>query len=294
MCSHKNGNIIHANISIAWLNNTADETNYLVCTIEDITEKRELLEKNLGLEVRLRNQQKLESIGTLAGGVAHEINNPINGIMNYAQLIMDNPGSKETVLEFSNEILHKTDRVATIVRSLLQFSRNEKQQHSYSTIDDIVNSTTLLIKTVMKHDQINLIIEIPKNLPKIKCRNQQIQQVLMNLLTNARDALNERYTGYNEDKVIKVLCELYYKEKLSWIRVTVEDHGNGIDENIKSKIFDPFFTTKERDKGTGLGLSISYGIIKEHHGELACESEEGKYTRFHLDLPCDNGWDLAK
>ncbi|MFA7007107.1 MAG: ATP-binding protein, partial [Verrucomicrobiia bacterium] len=116
-------------------------------------------------------------------------------------------------------------------------------------------------------------------------RCQQIQQVVMNLLTNARDALNEKYPDYHEDKIIHVAARQFEKDGKSWIRVTVEDHGHGIPREIRTRLFDPFFTTKLGKGGTGLGLAISHGIAKDHNGELHFETETGCYTRFHLDLP---------
>jgi PAS domain S-box-containing protein len=258
----------------------------------DITESKRLEEEKAKLDAHLNQQQRLESIGTLAGGVAHEINNPINGIMNYGQLIKDIPEINSQASEYANEIINESDRISTIVKNLLHFSREGKQEHSYSMIEDIINNTTSLIKTIIKHDQIDLVVDISKDLPMIKCRSQQIQQVIMNLLTNARDTLNEKYPGYNEDKIIKLYFEQFDKGKRKWIRITVEDHGMGISKSIQATIFSPFFSTKERDKGTGLGLSISHGIVKDHHGEITYETEEGLYTKFYLDLPIDNEWEL--
>jgi len=251
-------------------------------------------------ETQLRHQQKLESIGTLAGGVAHEINNPINGVMNYAQLIKDGLTSGDydgaTLTEFAGEIIHETERVATIVRDLLTFARQDKQQsYSPGRAIDIVKATMSLIRTVIKHDQIALEIDVAEDLPDIRCRSQQIQQVLMNLMTNARDALNQRYPGYHENKVMRVAAQLVSRGSGQCVRITVEDHGAGIPPDARERIFDPFFTTKPRDAGTGLGLAISHGIIREHRGELHLETVPGKYTRFHLDLPltgeCEPGTD---
>jgi len=162
-------------------------------------------------------------------------------------------------------------------------------------------------------------VDVPADLPQIKCRSQQIQQVLMNLLTNARDALNQRYQGHDADKKVIISARMIEKsvrsDQLSvssdrsaviseqsvadtdhgslitdhsssrhWLRLTVEDHGAGIPEDLCVRIFEPFFTTKPRDKGTGLGLSISHGIVKDHGGVLSVESEVGQWTRFHVDL----------
>ncbi|MBN2852904.1 MAG: PAS domain S-box protein [Clostridia bacterium] len=264
---------------------------FMAVTARDLTERKKLEKEKQQLDAKLSQQQRLESIGTLAGGVAHEINNPINGIMNYAQLIIDDADSASKQAMYGQEILFESKRISEIVRNLLQFSRYDKQEHSYARIEDIISQTLTLIRTIIKQDQITLEVTIPEGLPDIKCRSQQIQQVLMNMMTNARDTLNEKYPGYHEDKIMRLTCEKYVEDGRNWLRLIVEDHGNGIREEIQEKIFEPFFTTKERDVGTGLGLPISYGIIKNHHGKLNYETEEGKFTRFYLDLPFDNGWD---
>ena len=256
-------------------------------TVQNITEKRNLeIEKDL-LESHLRNQQKLESIGTLASGVAHEINNPINGILNYGQIILDSDIEDKSIKEYAREIISETERVSNIVKNLLEFSRQNKEEHSYAKIDDIISKTLSLVNTVFKHDQIILNLDIEDNIPQIKCNSQQIQQVIMNLITNARDALNEKYPEYNENKKINLRCKKYMIGGKNWVRIIIEDFGKGISKDNIDKIFDPFFTTKGRTEGTGLGLSISYGIVKEHNGEMTVESKEGQSTKFEVDLPCE-------
>lgn len=269
-----------------------DEKESTLVFARDITERRQLENAHREMEAQLRQQQKLEAIGTLAGGVAHEINNPINGIMNYAQLILDQADTSSAQTGYAGEIIHETQRVSAIVKNLLQFSRQEKQEHSYASPYDIFNQTLSLIKTIFKRDQIKLEVELEEGLPDIKCRSQQIQQVLMNLLTNARDALNEKYSDFDEDKVIRMTCRHYIQDDRRWLCIIVEDYGLGISPEIQEKIFEPFFSTKPKDKGTGLGLSISFGIVKDHHGTIHIESEAGKYTRFIVHLPVDNGWKL--
>ena len=273
------------------LNDGDGEPQRIVMSFSDITEIKIAEQEKKNREAQLRNQQKLESIGTLASGVAHEINNPLNGILNYGQIILDLEPD-ENIENYAKEIIHETSRVSEIVKNLLDFSRHNKQQHSYAIMTDIIHHTISLINNVIKRDQIDFEIEIEQNLPKIKCRSQQIQQVILNLLTNALDALNEKYKGYSTEKILVLKCESFENENRKWIRIIVEDRGMGIsDENI-DKIFDPFFTTKGKDKGTGLGLSISYGIIKEHHGDIKIETEKNKYTRVIVELPADNGWEL--
>ncbi len=260
--------------------------------IEGVVLVFRVLTQEYQMRAQLRQQQKLESIGTLAGGVAHEINNPINVIMNYGQLISDRLDPESPLQEFAEGIGQETERVAQIVRNLLAFARHEKQSHSPANIADIVNDTISLISTIIRRDQITLQVDVPDDLPKFEGRSQQIQQVLMNLLTNARDALNERYPEYDPDKRIALTVRLCEKEGRRWLRTTVENHGAGIPDEIGERIFEPFFTTKDRTKGTGLGLSISHGIVQDHHGELSFESVRDQYTRFYLDLPVDNGWSL--
>jgi len=255
------------------------------CNIRDVTERKRAEEDRKQMQAQMIQSQKLESIGTLASGVAHEINNPIMGIMNYAQLILDRLGPDSPVSEYATEIGKETERVATIVKNLLSFARHDKETHSPARPCDIVGATLSLIGAVMRHDQIALKVDVPEDLPPIKCRSQQIQQVVMNLLTNARDALNDKYPGYDANKQILIACCRIERDGHRWIRTTVEDHGSGIPEDVRARIFEPFFTTKPRDKGTGLGLSISHGIVKDHGGALTVESEPGQWTRFHVDLP---------
>ncbi len=260
-------------------------------TVEDITARRDAEQAKEHLEARLHQAQKLESIGTLASGIAHEINNPLTGIINYAQLIADRTDN-DSLREFARGIVEEGNRVAVIVRNLLSFSRQQKESHSRARVADIVAATLSLVGAALRKDGIDVQVETPADLPSIKCRSQQIQQVLLNLLTNARDGLNARYPGLDENKLIRVTAEKVEHDGRAWVRLAVEDHGVGIPSALLGRVFDPFFTTKPRDQGTGLGLSISYGIARDHHGTLTVESEPNVRTRFILELPADNGWDL--
>lgn len=262
--------------------------------LHDITLRKQLEKEKLHMEAQLRQKQKLESIGILAGGVAHEINNPVSGIINYAQLITESPGADADIVEFGGEIIKEGQRIAGIVKNLLKFARQEKQTHSLAQVNDIINETLLLIRTIIRTDRIVLDVSLAPNLPSVKCRSQQIQQVLMNLITNARDALNARYRQEHKDK--RILLSSAYLQRpdgSEWVRVTVQDQGMGIPDDVKDKMFDPFFTTKSRNEGTGLGLSISHGIVQDHRGTLCFETELGRYTRAILELPVNNGWELS-
>jgi PAS domain S-box-containing protein len=261
-----------------------DRTIVVATDIED--RKRTEAERDR-FEDQLRQQQRLESIGTLASGVAHEINNPVQGIMNYAELIAESNAADDLIREFSQEIQHETQRVAAIVRNLLAFSRQElTETGETTTMAEIVEGTVSLIRAVMRRDQIRLDIDISGNLPKLTCRRQQIQQVIMNLVTNARDALNARWSGYHELKSVHVRATSFEQDGAPWIRLEVRDHGGGVSESAVAHIFDPFFTTKGRDQGTGLGLAVSHGIVNDHGGQLLLDNHPGEGARFLVELPC--------
>jgi PAS domain S-box-containing protein len=258
----------------------------------DVSDRKSAERERANLEAQLRQQQKLESIGTLASGVAHEINNPIQSIMNYADLVRIRADPGGMVADFAGEIVAETERVATIVRNLLAFARQEKEHHSPAQIGEMIEATLTLMRAVLRRNHITVEIDIPAGLPAIKCRSQQIQQVFMNLIGNARDALNARYPEFDENKRICVRAGLIERDGEAWVRTTIEDHGSGIPLEAIDRVFDPFFSTKARNEGTGLGLSVSHGIIREHRGELEVESKPDEYTRFHINLRVDNGWGL--
>ena len=241
-------------------------------------------------EEQMAQSQRLESIGMLASGVAHEINNPLCVVMNLAQLIMDDAGSTAETRGHAATIVDESGRMATMLRNLLSFSRNNEKSPGPTDVRTLVDRTLSLVRSSFSRDRIKVVTEIPEGLPKVRCRGQQIQQVLMNLLFNARDSLNARFHDAAPDKVIRVAVRPFEREGEAWIRLTVEDGGVGVPPEVARRMFDPFFTTKPQDKGTGLGLSISYEIMKEHGGEIWFESLPGAGAQFHMDLKTDNGW----
>ncbi|MFV8755272.1 AAA family ATPase [Nannocystaceae bacterium ST9] len=258
----------------------------IIAISTEIEDRKREEDNRARLEAQLRQQQRLESLGTLASGVAHEINNPIQGIMNYAELIAGRPGDREQVEEFAGEISHESQRVATIVRNLLAFSRQEREQQQTERVEvpALVESTLSLIRAVLRKDKIELSVELPDELPALRCRPAQIQQIVMNLVTNARDAINERQV-VAEHRRLRLLARSWVREARPWLRLSIEDRGGGIDEAVLGRIFDPFFTTKGRDQGTGLGLAVSHGIAVEHGGRLWVDNKPGVGATFHLDLP---------
>lgn len=254
--------------------------------VHDMTQYKQMESTRQNIEEQLRQQKRLESIGTLASGVAHEVNNPLTGIINYAQLIHDRVDDV-TLQEFAHGIIEEGERVAGIVRNLLAFARQDKEGHSSARMSDIIRVSLALIETVIRKDMITIKVDVSDDLPMVKCKSQQIEQIIINLLMNARDALNMKYDDYNEEKIIEVRAYVNQPAGTRWLTTEVTDYGIGIPADIVNSIFDPFFTTKSRSEGTGLGLSVSYGIIKEHGGEIKVESVEGKYTKFMFSLPID-------
>lgn len=251
-------------------------------------DERNLLEEaereNEALKSQLIQAQKLEAISLLATGVAHEINNPLTIMINYAQLILAQ-SKDDSILKYATNILDEGERIGRITKDLLKLSRQEKLVLSLVNFREIVQKTVSLCDQLFKKDMIHIESDLPDSLPEIRCVPQQIQQVVLNLLNNARDALNQKYPKFDSNKIIQLQAKRFDKEGKLWIQMIVEDRGIGIPPEEAKKIFSPFFTTKKVEKGTGLGLSVSTGIIKDHGGELYYESKENEYTRFFINLP---------
>lgn len=262
-----------------------DERNVIEAVARVISEAIERSEA----EAKVIHASKLASIGELAAGVGHEINNPVNGIINCADIILRDSDEGSTTHKFAELIRTEADRIATIVHNLLAFSRQDKEQHSPAHIEDIINAVLSLCNKRLEKSHIRIEIDVPERRPRIYCRSEQLQQVFMNLVINSMHALDEKYPGVNPNKLLRISASEHTVEGEPFLKVTVEDRGTGISASNKDRMFDPFFTTKGRDKGTGLGLSISDGIVKGHGGTIECETELGKFTRFHVYLPlmCD-------
>lgn len=246
--------------------------------VSDITEKT-------ALQAESMRAAHLASIGELAAGVAHEINNPINGIINYAQMMIDERAAANADREIPTRIMKEGDRVATIVRSLLSFAVERKEEKRPVGIQEILTDTLALSATQLRKEGILLKVSLPESLPKITAHAQQIQQVFLNIINNARYALNRKYPDNSDEKILEILGEETASSGGRQVKITFYDRGTGIPADKIGKVIDPFFTTKPRGVGTGLGLSISHGIISDHGGKLHIQSVEGQYTKVHILLP---------
>jgi signal transduction histidine kinase len=248
----------------------------------DVTAQTQLARERGVWQAHIRHQQRLESIGTLASGVAHEINNPVQSIMNYAQLIARRTGVSD-IATYAQEILQEAQRVAAIVKGLLSFARQEGEPYTDVHPRELVESTLALVSALLRKDGIRVEQSLALDLPAIRCHPQQIQQVLMNLIGNAREALNARFAGTDSDKCLLLSGRAWRREGASFVRLTVEDHGIGIPQPALDKIFDPFWTSKSGGHA-GLGLAVAQGIVVEHGGAISVESDPGRQTRMHVDL----------
>ncbi len=228
---------------------------------------------------------QLATIGELAAGVAHEVNNPIHGIMNYAQLIIDDYKDEDLVKNYLEEIINESERIADIVMSLLSFSRDDINEKTSISIEDIIHNSLNLIEGQLKKEGIDLKLDIPDDLPEVLVNKQEIRQVFMNIIQNARYALNKRYPAANEKKRLEVTCRSILWNDKPYIHTVFYDNGIGIPQKLVEKIKSPFFTTKQSNEGTGLGLSISNNIIIDHGGEIIIESKETEFTEVTVRLP---------
>ncbi len=244
---------------------------------------RDITELKL-IEAETMRAAQLASLGELAAGVAHEINNPINGIINYAQLLEDDAENSETV-DLLERIIKEGERVAVIVKNLLFFARQREEEAEEIDVETVIDDSLALINHQFRKDGIILEKDIPLSLPMINVNPQQLQQVFLNLFSNARHALNQRYSGKDPNKQLIIRCRDVMREGKSYVRTEVTDMGTGIPEDIIPNIFDPFFSSKEPGEGTGLGLSISHGLIKDFEGFLGVDSTLGERTTFIVDLP---------
>jgi C4-dicarboxylate-specific signal transduction histidine kinase len=258
-------------------------------TIEGVIEVATDVTDKIALQREAMRAAHLASLGELSAGVAHEINNPINGIINYAQILHNrsDPGNGDR--EIAERILKEGHRIADIVSGLLSFARVRKEEKEPAFIGDILGEALSLTQSQMGKEGIRVLTAVPPILPEIVANPQQVMQVFLNIISNARYALNEKYPDPHEDKVLEILAERIEGDGGPCVRMTFRDRGTGIPADLMDKVITPFFTTKPGAKGTGLGLSICAGIVSDHGGKLALESMEGEFTKVTVDLPVAGG-----
>jgi signal transduction histidine kinase len=225
---------------------------------------------------QLIQSEKMAAFGQLGAGIAHEVKNPLAGILGYAQLSLRKLEEGNQLYNNLKVIEKETRRCKTIIDNLLKFSRQERVEYAPTNINGVVEDAAAIVDHQLGINQVKLDRKLAQGLPAISGNSNQIQQVLMNIIINAQQAM--------EGKPGVITVETLQPDP-DHVEIRISDDGPGMPKEVQAKIFEPFFTTKSAGKGTGLGLSVSYGIIKDHGGEISVESEIGKGTMFIISLP---------
>lgn len=276
---HKLGHEVPVSINVSMLRDESGKHLSLLSIVEDLTEKKKL-------EEQFRQSQKMEAIGILAGGVAHDFNNILMAIMSFGAMAKKRIKEDDHMKLFIDEILAGADRAAELTKGLLAFSRKQVISPRVLELNAIVKGISKMLKRIIGED-IVLKTALSKETIIVKVDSSQIDQVLLNLATNARDAMPDGGHLIIETSIVNVdNPEMnFLKDPGQYAVLTVSDTGIGMDPITSEKIFDPFFTTKGIGKGTGLGLAMVYGIVKQHEGSITVYSESNKGTTFKIYLP---------
>jgi signal transduction histidine kinase/CheY-like chemotaxis protein len=246
-----------------------------------VSDLQESLRNLQTTQTQLVQSEKLSAIGQLIAGVAHELNNPLTAVMGYAQLLQMEPGLDEEVARDIGKIYTQSQRASKIVQNLLTFARQNKAERQTVDVNDVIRRTIELRDYQLRVENIHLRIELaPERLPTL-ADPSQLQQVLLNLINNAQDAMVDLRHGGNLSVRSQRLGDV--------VRIELQDDGPGLSPAVQQHLFEPFFTTKEVGRGTGLGLSICFGIISQHNGRIWAESAFGHGTTFIIELPIDQG-----
>jgi signal transduction histidine kinase len=226
----------------------------------------------------LVQSEKMAAVGTLSAGLAHEVKNPLSAVLGYAQLSKRKLDQPEALLKHLDTIETETRRCNEIIGNLMQFSRQEKGEHSEISVNEVVQKSIAIVDHQLSLKDVRIGSELAKDIPPISGNANQLQQVLMNLMINAQQAIGDG--GGTVDLATFVEGESVF--------ITVSDTGPGIDKDVAAKIFEPFFTTKPAGQGTGLGLSVTYGIIQDHSGDISVKRADSGGAKFVIKLPIES------
>jgi two-component system, cell cycle sensor histidine kinase and response regulator CckA len=277
----KDGTLLDVSLSTATLHNQDGAITGMMGIYVDITEQR-------ALEEQLKQSQKIEAIGRLAGGVAHDFNNLLTAIIGYSDLALNHLEDKDQLRKKIEEIKKTANRATSMTRQLLAYSRKQLIVPRVLDLNTIIQEMQKMFRQLIGED-IEVVTQLDETIGRVEADESQIQQVILNLIINARDAMMEGGTLRISTQNI-YLDEAYANRFLDvqsgdHVCLSVADTGCGIEPKIQSQIFEPFFTTKEPGKGTGLGLSTVYGIVKQSNGHIVVESKVGEGTCFKVFLP---------
>ncbi len=245
-------------------------------TLEEKVKQR--TEELGAMQARMAQSERLASIGLLAAGVAHEVNNPLGGILSLTALTIEDMPPGDPNRENLQVVLRQTERCRDIVRSLLEFSRQSKGTREPIDLNEVLEDTLALVSSQAMFFNVKISRRLAPELPKVLANASQLQQVFMNILLNAVQAMNERG---------EITVSTRSEPAAGRVEVSISDTGCGIPPEQVNRVFDPFFTTKESVHGTGLGLSIAYGIVTTHGGTISVQSEVGKGSTFTISMPAE-------
>lgn len=270
---------------------TANDECLIILLVRDLSTRKRLEDEKEEMQRQLYESAKLASLGELSAGVAHEINNPLNGVINFAQLLKDEPVERtEFELKMIDGIIDEGGRIAQIVRGLLTFARHDENEPRQINLAEMINTSIALFGRQFEKDGVRVEIDIVPGLPSVSGDVSRLRQVIVNMISNAHHALKAKSVAANGERLFSI--KAHQVEKIAagrkqgeLVRLEFYDNGIGINRKDIPRVFDPFFTTRRDSGGTGLGLSISFGIIRDHGGTITVSSEEGRYTRFQIELP---------
>jgi two-component system cell cycle sensor histidine kinase/response regulator CckA len=280
---HKDGSWVYLESTASPVMNAKGEVENLVIVNRDISERRRL-------EGQLRQSQKMDAIGRLSGGVAHDFNNLLGVIIGYAEILQEHIPETDSMRAPVDQIIKAGSRASSLTKQLLAFSRQQVLEPKILLLNAVVSDTEKMLRRLIGED-IELLTSLDPALGKIRADQGQIEQVIMNLVVNARDAMPEGGRLVIETANFEIddtFARRYAYPVLPgpYVLLTVSDNGTGMDTATQQRIFEPFFTTKEKGKGTGLGLSLVYGVVKQSGGYIDVVSARGKGATFNIYLPC--------
>jgi PAS domain S-box-containing protein len=256
-----------------------------ILIIRDLTERKRLEREKQEMERQLFQTSKLASIGELSAGVAHEINNPLNGMINFAQLLKDDGVARnDSERQMLDGIIDEGERIARIVRNLLTFARQDPHLPTEVAVAQVIKNSVTLFEHQLDKDRIELEMDVAQDTLPVRADASRLRQVFVNVISNAHHALKAKHSDV---KLLRIMARNVERGAGRMVRIEFFDNGVGIAREHLDKVFDPFFTTRRDTGGTGLGLSLSFGIIHDYGGNITAESEEGSFTRFIIELPAD-------
>ncbi len=273
----KDGELIEGDLSASLIYDEKGNEIASVGIFKDLRERLKMERELRGIQQALLQSEKLAAMGRLTSQIAHELNNPIYGIMNTLELLkteIPQESKRRKILELS---LSETQRLSEMLRNMLSFSKPEEEKRRLIKMNELVDGILLVMEKQMREANIKVETTFDDEIPEVLASTNQMRQVFLNIFKNAKEAMPKGgtlfiRTGRGDHRIL----------------IHIRDTGIGIAEEIKDKIFEAFFTTKQKVKGVGLGLSVCYGIIKDHGGEIKVESEEGKGTTFTISLPIES------